>query len=193
MLLLLVVLLGTFVVVVAGRPDLAAPEGSTARDLPRLSVGAPSSPQPSDAPLPGVNVHVNDQAGYLFSYPDGWDLTRSGAHTELSNPTGAVLMSFGTAAGGSLTDTTDAAIAGLARSYRNIEVSQKENQRTEQGQPSLVLGGMATDEVGRPISFLVVAIQGQTRNWSITIRLLADPTDSLQAIEEIVGSFRTSE
>ena len=189
-------LVAAVIATVGGTTERAAPSQAVVPSaVPSPGFSAVPPPPVSDDQLPGVHVHVNDQAGYLFSYPDGWKLTRSGTSTTLVDPKDEVQMAFATAPRAPLEETNRRVLAGLTSPYRDMNVVTRDSQLTEQGQSSLVLGGTAVDEAGSTIRFLVVTIEGTARNWAITVRYEphADVTDSITAIEEIVGSFRTSE
>jgi hypothetical protein len=181
---------------VSGTAERTAPsQAAVPSQVPSPGFSAAPSPTVSDDALPGLHVHANEQAGYLFSYPDGWKLTRSGTSTTLVDPRSDLVMAFATAPSAPLEETTGRVLDGLTSPYRDVEIVTRASQLTEQGQNSLVLGGTAIDEAGNRIRFLVVTIEGQARNWSITVRYEpnADPTKSITAVEQIVGSFRTSE
>ncbi len=170
----------------------AASEAPSVAQAPSTSA-RPGSPSSVDQ-LPGVDVHVNDQAGYLFSYPDSWQLTPSGENTDLLSPDGEVEMTFGVAPLGSLREASDSVVQDLTGAFADAKIVARDVERTEQGQPSLVVGGTATD-AGGSISFLVITIQGQDRSWAITVRFSGDskPLSALPAIREIIASFRTSQ
>jgi hypothetical protein len=189
-------LVAAVIATVGGTAERAAPSQAVVPSaVPSPGFSVVPSPSVSDDQLPGVHVHVNDEAGYLFSYPDGWKLTRSGTSTTLVDPKDEVQMAFATAPSAPLEETNRRVLDGLTSPYRDVNVVTRDSQLTEQGQSSLVLGGTAVDEAGSTIRFLVVTIEGERRNWAITVRYEphADVTDSITAIEEIVGSFRTSE
>lgn len=145
--------------------------------------------------LPGFGVHVDEQAGYLFSYPDAWRLSDSGDTARLLSPTGDVVMTFGLAPARRLERAADQVVAKVARSYSDVELVTGEVERTTQGQPSLVVGGRATDASGADVRFLVIAIRGADQTRSITVRFAAgsDPLGALPVIREIVASFRTAD
>jgi hypothetical protein len=155
---------------------------------------SPSGPGAFTDGLPGFNVHVNDQAGYLFSYPDGWALSESGETSLLVSPDGDVVMSFGVAPSGSLRQAADQVVQDLTTRYADVELVAGQVERTQQGHPSLVVGGRATD-AGSPVRFLVITIRGSDRNRAITIHFAGetDPLTALPDIQEIVGSFRIPE
>jgi hypothetical protein len=177
------------------------------RDTPFPSPGIPASPATSpevrpgpetpgaEDQLPGFGVHVNEQAGYLFSYPDTWTISQSGETTRLLNPKGDIVMMFGMAPSGALEPTSDRVVTEVASSYSDVELVTRDVERTPQGQRSLVVGGRAIDAAGNPLRFLVITIQGTDQNRAITVRFAAgsDPLDSLPLIREIVASFRTSD
>ena len=73
---------------VARRPD---PTSATASDQGFAPPSAVPSVSPGSVPegtLPGLDVHVNQAAGYLFSYPSSWEIGRQGGLDRLSDPTG---------------------------------------------------------------------------------------------------------
>ena len=58
------------------------------------------SPKSND--VPGYNVHLNEGGGYLFSYPDTWEITSAGDTARLISPDEEVVISFGTSASGTV-------------------------------------------------------------------------------------------
>ena len=177
------------------------------RDTPVPSFGPPATPaaSPEVSPgrgtpgaedqLPGFGVHVNEQAGYLFSYPDAWTVSQSGENTRLLNPKGDIVMMFGMAPSRALEAASDRVVAEVASSYSDVELVTGDVERTPQGQPSLVVGGRATDAAGDAVRFLVITIRGTDETRAITVRFTpgSDPLDSLPVIREVVASFRTSD
>jgi hypothetical protein len=155
--------------------------------------GIPSSLPGSS--VPGVSVHVDDQAGYLFSYPDSWELSRSGETAELVSPDGDVVMSFGTAPSGPLHAASDRVLEDLTGAYADVELVADNAERTTQGQRAFVVGATATDPNGALVRFLAITIRGLEQNRAITVNFSADsdPLEALPAIREIVASFRVSE
>lgn len=146
------------------------------------------------APLPGIDVHVNDRAGYLFSYPDDWKLSSSGNGDELTDPNGGVVMSFDAAPSGPLRRAADQVISTLGTRYADVRVVSDRLETTDQGQPSSVIGATAVDESGALIRLMVITVHGPDRNRAITVRFArgSDPLDALPEIQQILASFRTS-
>ena len=164
-----------------------------------LTPGAemPSRPGPMAAlpsSLPGVNVHVNAGGGYLFSYPDSWELTSSGETDELVSLSGDVVMSFGVAPSGPLRQASDRVLRSLTSPYSDIRLVSDRAERTEQGQRGLVIGATATDANGAFVRLMAITIRGPDHNRAITVRFSAssDLLNALPAIRQIIGSFRTS-
>ena len=170
----------------------AAPSGTDRAEAPPSASSEASADTPSSS-LPGVDVHVNDRAGYLFSYPDGWELSRSGETDELSSPGGEIVMSFGMAPSGPLRQASTELLEGLA-TYSDIDVVSDKVERTEQGQRGMVIGATATDTTGATVRLMAITIRGPGENRAIMVQFSAgsDPLKALPAIREIVGSFRTS-
>jgi hypothetical protein len=177
------------------------------RDTPVPSPGARATPAESpevrteretsgaEDQLPGLGVYVNEEAGYLFSYPDTWTVSQSGETTRLLDPKGDIEMMFGTAPSRALERASARVVAEVASSYSNVELVTSDVERTPQGQPSLVVGGKAVDAAGDAVRFLVITIRGTHQTQAITVHFDAesDPVDSLPVIQEIVASFRTSD
>lgn len=183
------------------------PLGSLDRDVPRPDV-SPSDPSPNPQPTPepsgdpelfpsvtpslDLSLYTNAQAGYLFHYPDDWDVGRSPTATVLSDPAGQVVISFDSAPPGSLQGVSDRVVEELTNAYVGSEIIAKDIGETPQGYPSIVVGGTATDGSGVSIRFLVVTIDGpDANNRAISIRFPADTDpDDLGAVLAVVGSFR---
>jgi hypothetical protein len=188
-------------------PVIAMIRGSEDARIPSSGFGSPATPTESpqvrtereisgaEGQLPGFGVHVNEEAGYLFSYPDTWSVSHSGETTRLLGPKGDVVMTFGMAPSRALEPASDQVVAEVASSYSDVELVASEVERTPQGHRSLVVGGRGIDAAGDAVRFLVITIRGNDQTRVITVRFDAesDPLDSLSVIQEIVASFRTSD
>ena len=142
--------------------------------------------------LPGYEVHLNEMGGYLFSYPDSWELTAAGDDARLTSPDDEVVMTFGTGPSGSLEVASDRVLGKVANSHANVDLVAAE---TPQGFRSIVAGGDALDASGARVRFLVITIEGPDRNRAIIVRFSpsADPLEASPAIQEIISSFRVSQ
>jgi hypothetical protein len=180
------------------RLDRDAPErpGASPADP---SSEPPSSPVPSGGPdmFPSVappldlSTYTNEQAGYLFDYPDDWNVSASPTATVLSDPEGQVVISFDGAPPGSLQEASDGVLEQLTNAYVSPKIVATEYGSTPQEYPSIVVGGTATDASGGSIRFLVVTIEGPEENRALSIRFPADTDpDDLGAVLAVVGSFR---
>jgi hypothetical protein len=159
------------------------------------TVGAEAGTFENPAQLPGFGVHVNQAAGYLFSYPDAWTVSDTGGTARLVPPTGDIVMTFGMAPARGLEAASAELVEEVTRPYTDVELVSSEIERTPQGQPSLVVGGRGTDVTGEAVRFLVITIHGSDDTRAITVRFDpgSDPLESLPVIREIVASFRTAE
>ena len=155
----------------------------------------PSGADPPDDQRDGFRVHNDEQAGYRFSYPAGWELSASGEATRLIDAGGDVLISFRTATAGSIQRLSDRLVDSLANRYGDVEMVARDDGETPQGEPSLIVGGQATDLDGSTIRFMVITIKGPDRNRAITVRFSADsdPLDVSARIRRIVGSFEAAD
>ena len=155
----------------------------------------PAGADPPDDQRDGFRVYSDEQAGYRFSYPAGWELSASGEATRLVDAAGDVLISFRTATGGSIQRLSGQLVDSLANRYGDVELVARDDGETSQGEPSLIVGGQATDTDGSTIRFIVITIRGPDRNRAITVRFSADshPLDVSPRIRQIVGSFEAAE
>jgi hypothetical protein len=139
---------------------------------------------------PGVIGYTNVAAGYGFSYPSTWELSEVGSSARLESPRGDTVVSFDSVAA----DGLDAASEGLIEAVPGSVASQELIGTTREqigGAPSLLTSGTATDESGRPVRFLAIAVRGDVRNYAITIVVPAgsDPSRVLWRVERVVASF----
>jgi hypothetical protein len=140
----------------------------------------------------GLEVYVNAQAGYRFSYPDSWQLSRSEKTVRLVSSDGGVVMVFGVAPPGPLEEASVRVVKGLTDTYRNAKLVTDGIERTSGGIRFLMVGGKAIHATGAPVGFLAITIQGTDGNQAITVRFAAhsDPLDALPAIRRIIGSYK---
>lgn len=181
------------------RPDVerAAPTSSEQADEDRYVVDGtvPSiSPSPAEGQLPDVNVHVNEQARYLFSYPSAWKVIQIEGTDRLVAPAGDIEIVFGVAPSGSLETASERVVEQTTRSYANVELIEGPVETTPQGLPSLVVGVNGIGPGGEPVRFLVITVQGPDGNRTITVSFSpdADPRRALPVIQQVVSSFRVS-
>jgi hypothetical protein len=172
------------------RPDASPTDPSPDPQPSPMPSGGPGM-FPSVAPSPDLSTYTNEQAGYLFSYPDDWEVSASPTATVLSDPEGQVVVSFDGAPSGSLQEASDGVLEQLTNAYVSPKVIATDYSSTPQEYPSIVVGGTATDASGASIRFLVVTIEGPEENRALSIRFPADtdPAD-LGAVLAVVGSFR---
>jgi hypothetical protein len=175
----------------AAAPDFT--EGSdTPSPSPVPSTGVSSEPGTLPSPVPsGLSLYTNSVSGYVFSYPNDWDVSTSGTVAVLSDPEGQIEISFHGAPPGSLQEASDRVLEELSNSYGAPETIATEVNRTSQGYPSIAVGGTAWDETGAQIRFLAITIQGPNQNRAIMVLFPAetDPLD-LDALLGVVDSFR---
>jgi hypothetical protein len=175
---------------VQGRPDASPADPSPDPQPSPVPSGGPSM-FPSVAPSPDLSTYTNEQAGYLFSYPDSWEVSASPTATVLSDPEGQVVVSFDGAPPGPLQEASDGVLEQLTDAYVSPKIVATDYGSTPQEYPSIVVGGTATDASGASIRFLVVTIEGPEENRALSIRFPADTDpDDLGAVLAVVGSFR---
>ena len=184
----------------APNTDLSGPGGSSDRAVEgpgRMGVAPEERPPASDGsgtPLGAFRVYRDERTGYRFSYPSGWEVSASEGIIHLVDASGEITVSFRTAPSGSIQDFSEQLMDILASRYGPLDLVAREDGETPQGEPSLVLGGKATDIDGSSINFMIVTIEGPDRNRAITVRFSADSDllDVSSSIRRIAGSFTTS-
>jgi hypothetical protein len=163
----------------AAPPAIAAPAGQGVSD---------SGNRPS-----GLEVYVNAQAGYTFSFPDSWELSRSEGTSRLASSDGGVVMVFGVAPPGPLEEASGRVVESLTDTYPNAKLVSGGIERTPGGIRFLTVGGKAAHATGAPVRFLAITIQGPDENRAITVRFSAhsDPLETLPTIRRIIASYET--
>ena len=169
-----------------------------AGDRSRGDVGSPTRAEPDPraiaTSLPGIDVHVNDRAGYLFSFPSDWDLETTRERDELVDPTGQFVLVFGEAPPGPLAEAAGTVLDELSSSYADLDVVTRSVERTEQGQRGLLVGATATDAEGNPMQLMAITIRGPDHNRAIIARFpsSAATEETIADLQQIIGSFRTA-
>jgi hypothetical protein len=179
----------------AATPDPKGPAPTDRSSTPEPSTGASSEPDTSSpVPSTGRSIYTNDLAGYLFSYPNDWDVSTSGTATTLSDPDGEIEISFEGAPAGSLQQASDGVLEQFTSTYNSPEIVATQVNETSQEYPSIAVGGVATDTSGSQIRFLAITIQGPDENRAIFVRFPADPDPhDLDALLGVVYSFRITQ
>jgi hypothetical protein len=154
--------------------------------------GTPS--QGTEGQLPDVNVYVNRQSGYLFSYPTAWNIVQIEGTDRLVDPAGDVQIMFDVAPTGPLQTASERVVEQTTRGFSNVELIESQVETTPQGLPSLVVGVNGIGPDGETFRFLVITVQGPDGNRAITVRFSpeADPRGALPVIQQVVSSFRVS-
>jgi hypothetical protein len=119
----------------AAAPDLT--DGSDARSpSPVPSTGVSSEPgTPSPVPSSsGLSMYTNGVSGYVFSYPNDWDVSTSGTVAVLSDPEGQIEISFHGAPPGPLQEASDGVLEELSNSYGSPEtIATEVNRHSSRG------------------------------------------------------------
>ena len=175
----------------------AAPDFTDSSDTrspsPVPSPGVSSEPgtPPSPVTPSGVAVYTNSVSGYVFSYPNDWDVSKSGSVAVLSDPEGQIEISFYGAPPGPLQEASDRVVEELGNSFGAPQTIATDVNLTSQGYPSIAVGGVAMDETGAQIRFLAITIKGPDENRAIMVLLPAEPDPlDLDALLGVVDSFK---
>jgi hypothetical protein len=176
----------------AAAPDFT--NGSDTRSpSPDPSTGVSSEPDavPSPVPPSDLPIYTNSVSGYVFSYPNDWDVSTSGTVAVLSDPEGQIEISFYGAPPGSLQEASDRVVEELGNSFGAPQTIATDVNRTSQGYPSMAVGGIASDDTGAQIRFLAITIKGPDENRAIMVLFPAEPDPlDLDALLGVVDSFK---
>ena len=164
------------------------------------SLGSGTSAEPSSGAsvpedrLPGVDLHVNEAAGYLFTYPSSWQVAHEAGVDRLRHPSGDVVMTFELAPPGTLRSASDRTVREITNQLSDVELDTSPIERTPQGLPSLVVGGQGVNSRGETMRFIVITIEDPEGNREITVHFSpeAQPLEALPDIREIIASYRLS-
>jgi hypothetical protein len=148
----------------------------------------------TEGQLPDVNVHVNRQSGYLFSFPTAWKIVQIEGTDRLVDPAGDVQITFDVAPTGPLQTASERVVEQTTRGFSDVELIESLVETTPQGLPSLVVGVNGIGPDSETVRFLVITVQGPDGNRAITVRFSpeADPRAALPVIQQVVSSFRVS-
>ena len=176
--------------------ERAAPSASAdAADGSVVDEAVPSIPPSpaNDDQLP--EVYVNEESGYLFSYPAAWKIVQIEGTDRLVDPSGDVQIMFDVAPSGELKTASERVVEQTTRSYSDVELIESSVETTPQGDPSVVVGVNAIGPGGENVRLLVITVQGPDGNRAITVRFSpeADAEGALPVIQQVVSSFRVSE
>lgn len=135
--------------------------------------------------------YANDELGYRFSYPSDWSIQASSRTTLLSDAAAQVVVTFLRAPPGRLGGASDQLLERVTEPFSGSATVATEDARTEQGYPSMSVGGTARDAAGTSIRFLVITIGGPDGNRAIVVRFPIETDEAdLTTVLQIIGSFR---
>jgi hypothetical protein len=183
------ILLGVGFLVVAAIPILiiVATAGRPAED--DLAGLSPPGEETPPNPVHFANL-TNVGGGYAFSYPSTWVVSEAGTSTELESPSGDIVVTFGLGTALGLEAESARLLESAAVPGEDMELIGTSRELIG-GSPSFLASGTSTDETGRRVRFLAIAIRGEPSNHTISIVVSAglDATQVLSRVERIVGSF----
>jgi hypothetical protein len=138
----------------------------------------------------GVAEYVNGTHDYGFEYPVSWTVQENAQITSLENPNGRIRVRFGIGPSSDLGTAAARSIHSLSDVTSDRDVIGMTREKID-GSSSLLVSGTAIDDGGRRVRFLSITVQGQSRNYAISILVphRSDPVTVLPQIEEIVSSF----
>lgn len=154
-------------------------------------IAADSAAEAAAPAVPTVFVrHENAEGGYAFTHPEGWNVDDRSTGTELSSTGEGVLVSFEVTSDPRIDVAAESMARSITSSWTGVEL-EPAHERSIGAFDAVSVSGVGTDGAGREIRFMVIALDGGERNF--TIRVLVprdyDPAGVLTEIEEVVASF----
>lgn len=135
---------------------------------------------------------TNAAGGYSIVVPDGWSSTQKGRTTTLTSPDKGTLVTLGLGRTGPLPVAGTLFFQEVGGQYHNVQVIPPEYRQVG-SRPSLVYGGIGTNDKNARIRFLTITVQNTPTNYGIGVFTQAnsDPKTVLPTVDQVVGSFRT--
>jgi hypothetical protein len=147
-----------------------------------------SHPAQADTGVPSAR-YVNEDGGYAFRPPAGWNVTRDGTRTELADPTGDVDMWMDIAADGETDEVLAALLPSLTFTWFLLHTEAPIIRQVGR-QPAVSAGGTGVAD-GIAIRFLAIVVDGGDRNYTIFVSVpqAQDPVTVTPQIEAALSSF----
>jgi hypothetical protein len=147
-------------------------------------------PDATQQPQTNIASFTNRAAGYGFRYPTAWNIAEREAATDLSSPTGRILLSFGV--------SSSDALARIVRRVERFKFATVESIGTSReridGARAFLSAGLTQTRTGRAIRFLAIAVDGELGAYTISVAVPAhaNPQRVLPKVERIISSFQTT-
>ena len=151
---------------------------------------AADPPAPTEPTGSNLVRHENAEGGYAFRHPGGWTVVDRSTGTELSSTSDGVLVAFEVTS----EPRIDVAAQSIARTFTaawtGVAVEPPQVRKVA-AFDAVSISGTGTDENGVAVRFMVIAVEGEARNFAIRVVVPQeyDPTSAQPQIEEVVASF----
>lgn len=134
---------------------------------------------------------VNTAGGYRIEVPDDWTSTQDGRTTTVKSPNGNTLITFGLGRTGPLPVAATLFFQQVGSGYDDVQVFPPEGKKIG-GLPSLVYGGVGTNDKNTRVRFLAISMEKSPTNYGVTVFTEAgsDPQAVLPDADRIVNSFK---
>ncbi|MGH2722811.1 MAG: hypothetical protein ACRDI0_00845 [Actinomycetota bacterium] len=135
--------------------------------------------------------HVNQEGGYSFHHPPGWEVEDDQTVSQLAGPRGETRVTFGLGAEGDAEAAETRFVREIQGQYRDVELAAIQIERVGPN-PALSVAGTGRVPGGPRIRFLAITVSTPEQNYSIGVFTAAntDPGEVLPPTQEVVNSFR---
>jgi hypothetical protein len=142
--------------------------------------------------FPG-SAHVNEQLGYRFRRPVGWDVDWEGTVTELTSSDEKTKVTFGLAPAGNLRSASSRTVSVIQDQYGDVLVTRSASTHVG-SRPARLVEGKATNDTGVRLLFHSITVAGPDDNYAILAFSSIEETDgqAQPPIEEIIDTFRVT-
>ncbi|MGH2631131.1 MAG: hypothetical protein ACRDHI_11325 [Actinomycetota bacterium] len=152
---------------------------------------AGDAPAPTEPALGSTLVrHENAEGGYAFRHPSGWAVVDRSTGTELSSTSEQVSISFEVTSEPRIGVAAESIARTFSGGWTDVVVEPLQSRKVA-AFDAISISGTGTDDSGRALRFLVIAVEGGTRNFAIRVVVPReyDPSATQPQIEEVVSSF----
>ncbi|MGZ8631400.1 MAG: hypothetical protein ACXWZF_10620 [Actinomycetota bacterium] len=134
--------------------------------------------------------HENAEGAFAFRHPANWTVVDRSTGTELSSTSEGLSISFEVTSDPRIGVAAESMARSVTGGWTGVELEPRQ-RRAVGAFEAVSVSGVGTDGAGRGVRFLVIALDGGTRNF--TIRVLVsrdyDAAAVLPGVEEVVASF----
>lgn len=149
------------------------------------------SPALNEIPTSATEHHFNEDAGYSFRYPEGWDVHVDDTLSTLRSPDAKTVMLVGVGSPGSIDVVSAEFTASLKKIYSRVRIERQEIATFGDTLAVLVSGNLVNAS-GKHVRFISATLKRDPRNVQVAayFDLRENETTIERLITDILESFR---